>query len=330
MAGRPIRFLALTGGGWIALRVVMMWPAIDSVPSLIDAVVPPALAKGNFALAGQVSDPRLWSNVAAPQSATKYLPLVRDAGPAQASAPAPSDNRPVPSAPSFFSPDHRSVLTPPLRPTPFPSRQSRLSGSAWLIARGGSTSTSLGSQLGASQAGARILYALDNDRHLSLAARIATPLHGRGQEAALGVEWRPGKLPVRIIAEQRFAIDGGQGGPALFAVGGIGPTRLAAGFNLEAYGQTGGVKRDRVEGFADGAARITRPIARVAKIDLDLGLGAWGGVQRAAGRLDVGPTIGARIPIVDRAVRVTLDWRARIAGSASPGSGLALSVGTDF
>ncbi len=330
MAGRPLRFLAITGGGWITLRVAMLWPAIDPGPALIHAVVPAALAKRDPALAGPMMVRR--KSVAMPHSpVTDRSPAARKPRFVEPEASLVTNDHVAPEIGAVPSATTRlPKLPPPLRPTPFPTHASRFSASAWLIARGGSNRASLGSQLGASQAGVRALYALDDARHLSLAARIATPLQGRGREAAIGVEWRPGRLPVRLIAEQRFAIDGGRGGPALLAVGGIGPTRVASKFDLEAYGQAGGVVRDRIEGFADGAARVTRPVSRIGAITLDLGAGAWGGIQRDAGRLDVGPTIGARIPVAGRAVRVTLDWRARVAGNARPGSGPALSVGTDF
>ncbi|MDQ2891489.1 MAG: hypothetical protein M3R64_00165, partial [Pseudomonadota bacterium] len=66
------------------------------------------------------------------------------------------------------------------------------------------------------------------------------------------------------------------------------------------------------------------------RLGVDVGVGAWGGAQRGASRLDIGPSAGMVIPVGGTAVRVTLDWRHRIAGSAAPGSGPALSIGSDF
>src|SRR3546814_6988641 len=77
--------------------------------------------------------------------------------------------------------------------------------------------------LGGSQAGARLAYAIDPAPRLQLVGRVATPLRGRGREAAIGVAWQPTRAPVRVVAEQRFAIDGGRGGPAIGVIGGVGP-----------------------------------------------------------------------------------------------------------
>lgn len=218
------------------------------------------------------------------------------------------------------------ALPPPLGIGP--ASLSRWSGSVWAIARPGGSSGGLGSsQLGGSQAGARLAYAIGSARRVALAGRIATPLEGRGREAALGVEWRPSDIPFRIFAEQRFGLDKGvRGGPSMGVVGGL-DQRVAGGFRLEAYGQAGVIGRGRVEGFADGAARVTRQIATVGSAKLDAGVGAWGGAQRNAERVDLGPTVGLAIPAGGRVLRLTLDYRARVGGDARPGSGPALSRG---
>ena len=57
---------------------------------------------------------------------------------------------------------------------------------------------------------------------------------------------------------------------------------------------------------------------------------SMGGAQRGAARVDIGPSAGLVVPVGASAVRVTLDWRQRIAGDAAPGSGPALSIGSDF
>ncbi len=113
-------------------------------------------------------------------------------------------------------------------------------------------------------------------------------------------------------------------------MGGIDPVAIGGGFRLEAYAQGGVVRRTRTEPFADGALRIAQPVTTIGRMRIDLGVGGWGGVQRGAARLDVGPTLAVAIPMTDRTMRVTLDWRQRIAGQAAPGSGPALSIGSDF
>ena len=107
-------------------------------------------------------------------------------------------------------------------PAPLASPPDRLAGSAWLILRGGRNDAVAGGQLGASQMGARVTYTLVP--RVALAARVSAPLRGRGAEVALGVDWQPIDLPVHVIAEQRVAVDGGRGGAALFAAGGVDPT----------------------------------------------------------------------------------------------------------
>ena len=212
-----------------------------------------------------------------------------------------------------------------------PSR-SRFGGSFWLVARGGSGPIAgvLGPQLGGSQAGARITYALGDSRRFALAARIASPLGPGAREVAFGVDWQPTRLPVRLIAEHRIGLNGGRAGPGIGIVGGFGPSRIGRGFVAEGYAQAGVIARDGGEGFADGAVLIDHPVASLGHVRFDLGAGAWGAAQRDASRLDVGPSLAASVPIGGQKVRVSIDWRQRIAGNAAPDSGVALTVGADF
>lgn len=325
-------------GGWTSARVAILWPTIDGVPALIRAVAPPLAAAD---LADDAPAPTQTREIAQRRVVWPVLHNVPQGGPDRA------QRRADPAAVALAlaglvrfgeavprdAAGQRSTVTipPPLRPTPVTlPGSSRWTGSAWLLARGGSGGTLSGGRLGGSQAGVRIAYALNERRRVAIAARLATPLAGKGREAAIGVEWRPTALPVRLIAEERLSLDGGRGGPTLMAVGGIGPTPVGGEVRFEAYAQAGAVARGRVEGFADGAARLTRPIAAVGRTRIDLGVGSWGAVQRDAGRLDIGPTLGMQLPVGRRSLRLTLDWRQRVAGRARPGSGLALSIGTDF
>lgn len=215
-------------------------------------------------------------------------------------------------------------------PQPFRPIVSRWSGSAWLVARPGSgLSAAPGGQLGGGQAGLRIAWLIDPDRRIALFGRAVTPLQGKGREAALGVEWQPTRAPVRIVGEYRFAIDGGRSGPGLGLVAGT-DHRIPAGFRLETYAQAGAIRRDRIEPYADGAARATRPLATLGPARLALGGGIWGAAQRDAQRLDVGPSATLEVPLAGQNFRLALDWRQRVAGDARPGSGLALTLGSDF
>lgn len=173
--------------------------------------------------------------------------------------------------------------------------------------------------------GVRIAYLLVPGNRVAAYTRIAAPLAGKGREAAIGIEWQPTRAPIRLIAEQRFGLDGTAGGPGLGVVSGY-DGRLGGGFRLEAYAQTGIVVRDRIEPYADGALRAAHPIARRRAATLSLGIGAWGAAQRDAQRLDIGPSATFSL----HNIRASLDWRQRVAGNARPGSGVALTIGGDF
>lgn len=201
-----------------------------------------------------------------------------------------------------------------------------------MVARGGAALApgALGGQLGGSQAGARLVYALGPARRIAIVGRVTSPL-GRGlREASLGVEWQPTRLPVRLVAEQRVALSGGHGGPGAGVIGGFGPIEIGQGLRAESYAQAGIIRRAATEPYVDGAIRITHPIAQVGRLRIDLGAGMWGGAQRGATRLDLGPSVGIALPLGRQPVRLMLDWRQRIAGDAHPGSGPALTLGSDF
>ena len=205
----------------------------------------------------------------------------------------------------------RIAMLPPLGPAAIGATRAtahaRLSVSSWLLARGGASGTVSGGQLGASQAGVRVVYAIGPSQRLGLTARLAAPLEGRGREAALGIEWRPTRGPVRLIAEQRFVLDGGRGGPTVGVIAGYGPAEIAPGTRIETYGQAGAIMRDGVEGFVDGAARLTHGVAERGRLRLDAGVGAWVSAQRGAARGDLGPSLGLALPLGRRSVRLALD-----------------------
>jgi hypothetical protein len=217
------------------------------------------------------------------------------------------------------------------QPETLPALPSRWSAGAWLVARPGA---GLGAapgtgQLGGSQAGLRVAWLLWPEQRLAAFGRLAAPLRGKGAEASVGLEWQPTRAPVRLVAEHRFGLDGTRGGPGLGVVAGFdGP--VAPGFRLETYGQTGAIRRHRTETYADGAIRATRTLAEGGGVRLALGGGAWGAAQRDTARLDIGPSATLALPLGKQNVRLALDWRQRVAGDARPGSGLALTLGSDF
>ncbi|UZK69095.1 hypothetical protein OKW76_13860 [Sphingomonas sp. S1-29] len=324
-AGRPLWFVGYVLGGWIALRVAFLLPeAVEmAAPSLVAQASPAAMTvMAREAVVERVvisvtrPVPVVAIGKAMPESILPYPPNLMLAT--------------SPSPPAFMGADVRQERwAPSPRPSIVPATrgEGRFSGTAWLVARDGGRSLSDAGQLGGSQAGVRLRYALGETGRFAATARVATPLRGSGSEAALGIEWRPVGANVAMIAEQRFGIDGTADGQAVFAVGGVGPTSIAAGLIVEGYGQAGAVARGRaIEGFADGALRLTRPILP----GVTIGAGAWGGAQRDAQRLDLGPTATIALPVAGRSLRLSVDWRQRVAGKATPGSGLAVTLGTDF
>jgi len=334
--GRPLRFLAAVGVGWIAVRATLLWPdGVQPVAGPIRLMIAPAHAMEMRPMAMVA---RLRTLALAPLARS----VVRDVGrAAMRAAPSPavatqSNARPDPPAagapiagvPPFVVPPP-GVFDPVRDP---PRRAARWSGSAWAVTRAGRTARDdvTGGQLGGSQAGVRIVRTIDRRGRLALAGRLTTPFGAGLREASLGLEWQPTRLPVRLVAEHRFVLGEGAGGPGVGMVGGFGPVQVLPGVRAEAYAQAGVLRRTRTEPYADAALRLTHDVGRVGGMRIDVGAGTWGGAQRGAARLDVGPTLAVAVPVARKTLRLTLDWRERVAGRARPGSGPALTVGTDF
>ncbi|MGJ3647587.1 hypothetical protein ACLB0R_03805 [Sphingomonas sp. GlSt437] len=355
--GRPLRFLGAVLGGWIGLRVVMLWPAMPL----------PALAARHLALVPPAS-------AAIPTSATPSLGRAERAASLPPPSPASIFEAPAPQliAASLIVPD------PPFAGLVVPARRShgaaiagamlgltsfgtatalpsvdiapiiplgisanrlakpgrtatRWRASFWLFARGGSEQGGLsGGTLGGDQAGARVGYLVDSARRLTIYGRVSSALAHPQAEAAFGADWQPTRLPIHLIAEDRVPLQQGLGGPALGVIAGAGPLTVVHNFRLEAYGQAGVILRNGGVGFADGAARLDRPVAKAGAVRLSLGGGVWGAIQPDAARIDLGPALTADLPIKTHQVRLSLDWRERVAGGAHPVSGPAITLGADF
>jgi len=342
--GRPLKFLVIVLLGWSGARAALLWPGAPlAVPAEATASAGPEIpvpAAAFSAFAQPLPPPTEAAAAAMTPLGAPMPPLLpfelTDTGFGESAAPAPF---PEPSMPLAA---RMQEAVPPAAPASVPVEPalalvaqppgpSRWSASAWLVARAGSMAGNGAfgpAQLGGSQAGARIRYALG--RTLALSGRLSAPLRGIGREAGLGVEWQPLKIPLSILLERRVALDAGRGGTALGAITGINPTRVAGRLELEGYGQAGVVARRRREPYADGALRLLQPVASGRLGRLAVGAGVWGGAQRGASRLDVGPSLVATVPTAGPTLRVAAEWRQRVAGNAAPGSGPALTLGTDF
>lgn len=345
--GRPLRFLATAMVGWVGVRTTMLLlptTAATAPPLLPASTATSTIAAAPRDVAALPAPPPFRSGSALALRGSPTLPAAPQSHQQRAFLPGPIHGAHVAAiavprvreGPALGGGGTLALAAPLQIGTGVSVQTSgaRWSGSVWSILRGGRSRGGTGGiatpQLGGSQAGARLAYALDDARRVALVGRVAAALGVVQQEAAIGVEWRLPAMPVRLVAEQRVGVRNIRSGIAIGAIGGVSAVPVIAGARLDAYGQAGVIWRDRAEGYADGSVRLARPVTRLGAATLDLGLGAWGAAQRGAQRLDAGPTMALALPIAGRGMRLTLDWRARIAGNARPSSGVALSLGADF
>ncbi len=234
---------------------------------------------------------------------------------------------------------------PAPRPSPLPSLASpagerRWSASAWLFwrERGSSGTLNSAGQLGASQAGARLDRSIGS---LKLGTRIL-PVLGYGRisaaldtphqsEAAVGVAVRAlsGRAPLSIGVERRIALEhSARNAFALVLAGGLNPTPVVGPIVAEGYAQAGVVGLSRRDTFADGRIALTAPLDRSQRVRA--GFSVSGGAQPDVTRLDIGPVVEARLPLGRINPRLIVEWRQRVAGEARPGSGLSITLASDF
>ena len=214
-----------------------------------------------------------------------------------------------------------------------------MSGDAWILGREVSTAPVApgATSYGRSQAGAVLRYRLV-PRHSFLPtiyARVTRALEGPRQgEVAAGLSLRPlPGVPLSIAAEARVTetAAGREVRPAAFAVTQIPPVTLPLGLRGEAYFQGGYVGGNFETAFIDGQARIDRQVAPIGDDqELRLGVAAWGGAQKGASRLDVGPSASLAFKLGDAPSRVAVDYRLRVAGAAAPASGPAVTFSAGF
>lgn len=221
------------------------------------------------------------------------------------------------------------------------ARPRRWSADAWsLMRRGGGgalVSGALPATYGASQAGAVLRYRIaPRSRYRPTAYLRTTSTLGQLREtsAALGLAARPlPSLPVVAAVEARMTDHAGMRRfhPAVMAVTELPPFELPLAMRGEAYAQAGYVGGMFATPFADGQFRFDRSLYSLGAVDARLGGAVWGGVQKGAGRLDVGPSAAISMPLGRGTYgRVALDWRFRVAGNAKPGSGPAITLSAGF
>lgn len=364
---RPLRFLMLLLGGWTMVRVMAHWNPALPLPPIPDVAAPaevPTDFEPRWAPVAAASDWRTLptASVLAPMHrvaarATSHsrpepglvagpasgdsLGGLRSAMIARLLPPLPGgEHRGAVAGPAWATSELLPYAGPPGGGRPYWMKR-QLAGwslGTWAYVRAGSGQAPGGgiaaaSQLGGSQAGARLAYGFGNSGRLRAYGRVTLALaETRQRELAFGLAFAPvARWPVDMAIEQRVAA-GSEGRTALAAMvsGGVGDVALPGRFRLEAYGQAGIVGARRRDGFADAAVVVDREIARIPQASLHLGALAAGAVLPGAGRVDVGPRLTLRLPEMGEGSRLALDWRQRVTGDAEPDSGLALTLAADF
>jgi len=336
--GAPLRFLTLVVVAWAGGRAWMVsGERIENPTATARAPHVATHKQGASAIARLISWlPSLSPFRSEPHHLVIDLPFERGDG-RQSSASSPVTLRPVRLAAK------KPELLMPEKPSP-PARfdldqavraASRWSGSAWVFVRDRGTGGSLATlgQLGGSQAGARLRWQLNPGDQIrsALYGRVSTPLDDlSGAEAAFGAEWHPlPGQPFWVAAERRVAL-GKQGRDAwaAYVAGGIWKAGLPGGTTLDGYAQAGVVGAKSRDLFADGSLRLSRPIG--GEQSPRVGAGVWGAAQPGVARLDVGPHARIPIKVAKQPFSISADYRVRVAGDAAPGSGVAVTMASDF
>ena len=357
--GWPLLSLALILGGWIMLRSAM-WEPLGVVLNEPATEPTPRMAELSEPMTSRVSDnqsPSVLPSMVATGAETTFpssgprwqgrpaspLPRQDTFDPEPVAVPVPGvpampafRQRNDPAAPPVTRPRTRSSNLPVALAAPPGPR--RLGLDSWMLWRD-DTQTSITSgrpSYGRSQAGVVLRYRIDpGSRHQPQAyTRLTRALAGAAEtELAAGVSARPvPALPLTLAAEGRV-FDGAAGREVRGAVLAIVQPPLLplpGGLEGDAYLQAGYVSGDFATPFADGQARITRPVTVDREVRAYAGAGAWGGAQDDGQRLDIGPTIGLEVPLGPVRTRMSLDYRFRIAGNAQPESGPALTLTAGF
>jgi hypothetical protein len=159
---------------------------------------------------------------------------------------------------------------------------------------------------------------------------VGTPLRGSaGADAAIDVAWRGRNGGV--IVEQRLALDRGTaGGTAAIAYAGVSQAPVVGKWRADGYAEGGAVRRGRVLPFVDGSVSLLHSLIAVAGVHAAVGATIAGAAQTGSTRVDIGPDVVLRGVAARHGYRLSLGWRARVAGNAAPGNGPSIGLGMDF
>jgi len=340
--------LIVAVAGWVTLRSLSIIAAREA-PAMVERAharaslpVATAVPRDMFAATARMASAPSGADV---DRVASDWPMAlaewRRAPPAPQDVPADALTSIAPAGrPTAMSPHSTNMM--PIEPAGLPgpsalatSRRSLAwSGAVWAFLRSDAGGAALAApgELGGTQAGLRIQRALAAQGRWAAFARVVTAGHDADAlEGAVGVEWQPSAaVPVRIAAERRQRIVGSAGRSdfALYAVGG-GQRSLPGNWRLDAYGAAGVVGTGARDGFAESAIQITHPLRVRRGMALAAGAVATAAAQPGASRADIGPRVDLTLGD-QRPVRLSVDWRQRIAGSARPDSGIAITLAADF
>ncbi len=222
----------------------------------------------------------------------------------------------------------------------------RWSIDSWAFWRQGSDAAIIGQgrapTYGASQAGAVLNYRLSPasadtpNRAPRAYVRVYRALVENGEtEVAAGLSARPiARLPIRAHAEMRATQSGFDSTvsarPSAFVTTELAPQKLPLNARAEFYAQAGYVSGKDATAFADGQLHILRDVADFDLGRVSVGGAAWGGAQKGAQRIDLGPSMRVDMMIGSVPARLSVDYRERMAGTAEPDSGAAVTLSTRF
>jgi hypothetical protein len=339
MRGQHFGFLVSLCAVWIAARVgfLSVLPPAGVAPQ-IDRLKIESLPRPNaFAATIEGGRPRLRAAASSRLAPHHLAPFRR---PPTSGVISPKAVR-LPPADARFMPDEKTPASsqPLLSPSATKSRDiSPLNVYAYSFIRAGMSGRApLGSgQYGGSQSGLITTYALARSGEtgrtkLALLLRAAVAHNNVAEsELATGFRWHPvPDMPFSLTVERRFR-NARSDAFAAYIAGGVSEAKLPLEFRMDAFAQAGLVTNKDGRAFFDASARAERDLAQVGGIPIRAGVGLWTGGQQDIFRVDVGPTISGQIPIADTRLRVSADWRFRIAGDARPASGPALTLSTGF
>lgn len=244
----------------------------------------------------------------------------------------------VPLAPEVAA----ALESPLMRPTRDPGavKSLRWGADAWLMWRDGASgvlAAGLSAPVyGGSQAGAVVRYRLAPraSSRPEIYVRAVTSLGAQGDaQIATGLAVRPlASVPITMHGEVRADVGAWATGirPTAFLTTGVDDAALPGGLSARGYAQAGIVGGRNGTAFADGSFHVERTLIERRDSRLSVGAGIWGGAQRDAARVDIGPSASLKFRLGEGTGRLSADYRLRLAGNAEPRRGAALTLSASF